>query len=183
MRTRAETVAVKDCPRVATPVPKLRSLVPVKVKAPFQFASLFAKMSADPEELSNVVRLPTVSSPAPRASAEPRLRVPAPIVTPPLPVFVPASVSVPAPVLRTGAPKLTLPVTFSEEVPVPSTDQVWLAAPPDVEATSGAEIVTAPALAATTMPPEVLEGATVNAPPVPEESRKVVVGVEVALMN
>ena len=66
---------------------------------------------------------------------------------------------------------------------MPSTDQVWLRAPPDVEVTIGAEIVTAPAFAATTMPPEVLTGATVNAPPVPEESRKEVVGVEVALMN
>ena len=185
VRTReaVETVAVKDCPRVATPVPKLRSWVPVKVKEPFQFVALFAKVSAATEELSRMVRAPTVSAPVPRASAEPSLSVPAPIVTPPLPVFVPESVSVPAPVLRTGAPKLTLPVTFSEEVPVPSTDQVWLRAPPDVEVTSGAEIVTAPAFAATTMPPEVLTGATVNAPPVPEESRKEVVGVEVALMN
>ena len=123
-RTLAETVAAKDCDRVAVPVPKLRSLVPVKVKAPFQFVALFAKVSAAPEELSKTDRAPAVSVPVPRASTEPRRTVPAPIVRPPLPVFVPESVSVPAPVLRTGAPKLTLPMTLSEEAPVPSTDQV-----------------------------------------------------------
>ena len=99
-------------------------------------------------------------------------------------MFVPESVRVPAPVLLMPAPIVMLPVTVSEEAPVPSIDQVWLAAPPVVEALMGAEIVTAPALAATTMPLEVLEGAIVNVPlPVPCESRKVVVAVEVALMN
>ena len=80
---------------------------------------------------------------------------------------------------------MTLPVTLSDEVPVPSTDQVWLAAVLDVEATSGAEMVTAPAFAATTIPPEVLTGAMVNTPlpMLPCSSKKVVVAVEVALMN
>ena len=45
-------------------------------------------------------------------------------------------------------------------------------------------MVTAPAFAVTTMPPEVLTGAMVKAPlPMPCSSKKVVVAVEVALMN
>ena len=179
----AETVAVRDCPREATPEPKFSEWVPVKVNEPPRVSGLsVVRVRAEPEELLNVVSAPTVNRPVPRAEGEARLRVPAASVMPPAPELAPESVNAPAPVLRTKASKVTSPETASEEVPVPSTDQVWEATIV-FAATRGAEIVTAPALAPTTMPPEVLAGAMVRVPEDPWEIRNEAVAGVVALVN
>ena len=121
--------------------------------------------------------------PAPRAVAEPICNAPAAKVSPPAPALEPVRARTPAPVLRTGAPKVTSPETSSDDVPVPSTAHVWLLAPAPVDRTSGAEMVTVPALGPTEMPPEVLDGARVSDPAVPAAISTDVVTDDVALMN
>ena len=124
--------------------------MPVKVKPEFQvwaLAPVFTR--AAPEVLFSVMPEPNTRGPVPKAEALPMLTEPRAMLRPPVPVPAPESVRVPAPALVTGAVKVTPPerVRLEPLAPVPSTVQAWT---PCVE--SGAEIVTAPALAWTSMP-------------------------------
>ena len=150
--------------RVTAPLPKDK-LLPETVKPCFQTIALeAASVTAAPATLLIVTPVPSWKRPLPTALAEPRLSVPSVKFRPPAPVLAPESVSVPAPILVIGPAKVTGPVRASEEpfVPVPTTFQVCAPA-----ATSGAEMVMAPASVLTAMPLAELPGVSVRVPAVP----------------
>ena len=164
VRLRDAALIVALSVRVTAPLPKDR-LLPLTVKPCFQVMALLpVRVTAAPETLLTVTALPSWKRPLPTALAEPRFRVPSVKFRPPEPVLAPESVSVPTPVLVIGPAKATGPVRASEEplAPVPTTLQVWAPA-----ATSGAEMVIAPALSLTAMPLAELPGVSVSVPEVP----------------
>ena len=91
------TVMVVLVPMDTVPVPRPRGLLPTKVKSPFQSCGLLlASVRAAPEVLFSEDAAASESEPVPKASGEFRFRVPALSETPPVKVFVPASVRTPA---------------------------------------------------------------------------------------
>ncbi len=97
----ALAVMVRVALMVTAPVPRLRSLVPVKVKLLFHAWTLFVEsVRLEPLVLSSVAAaLEIVRVPVPSADALLNLSVPPPLtVNPPLNVLVPAKVSAPVPV-------------------------------------------------------------------------------------
>jgi hypothetical protein len=97
-KTLPPTVNVNACPNVTEPVPKSKSLPPVKVIFPFHTCALFVvSTTADPNVLFNVAP-PTVNVPLPNAVALFTFNVdPDATVTPPvIPLLSPESVSDPA---------------------------------------------------------------------------------------
>ena len=156
----AVVVRVMLLPKVTAPVPRSRSLLPVKVKSPFQFWTLFGVRAIAPLGTLMVVPAPMVNTPLPRAVVLLMFKLPLERVNAPDPEFVPERVTTPVLVLLTEKLKAVSPLIVSE--PVGSTSHVWAA--PMV---SGAEIVALPPLASTRIPPEVLRGVSVSAPPVP----------------
>ena len=164
VKLRAPALMAALSVRVTAPLPKDR-LLPETVKPCFQIIALEeASVTAAPATLLSVMPEPSWKRPLPRALAEPRLSVPSVKFRPPEPVLAPESVSVPAPILVIGPAKVTGPVRASEEpfVPVPTTFQVCAPA-----ATSGAEMVIAPASVLTAMPLAELPGVSVRVPEVP----------------
>ena len=105
------TVTARLAPRVAVPVPRFRLFVPVKAKSAFQlWALLFERVIAPPLVLS-IVPPAMVKVPVPSAVALLMLSVPALSVVPPLKVFAPETVHIPAPdLIKDVAPPLS-PIT------------------------------------------------------------------------
>ena len=99
------TVTVRLALIVTAPVPRFRSLVPVKVKLPFQCCALLLLRVMAPPLVLSIVPPATVKVPVPGAAALLRLSVPPFSVRPPLKVFAPESVSTPVPAMV----KLRLP--------------------------------------------------------------------------
>ena len=164
VRSSAVALIVAFSVRLTAPLPNDR-LLPLTVKPCFQVIALAeARVIAVPATLLTVTALPSWKRPLPTALAEPRFRVPFVKFRPPEPVLAPESVRVPEPVLVIGPAKSTGPVRASEEplAPVPTTLQVCAPA-----ATSGAEMVIAPALSLTAMPLAELPGVSVSVPEVP----------------
>ena len=164
VRLRDAALIVALSVRVTAPLPKDR-LLPETVKPCFQTIALAeASVTAEPATLFTVIPVPSLKRPLPTALAEPRFSVPSVKLSPPAPVLVPESVSVPTPILVIGPEKVTGPVRASEEplAPVPTIFQVCAPA-----ATSGAEIVMAPALSLTAIPLAELPGVSVSVPEAP----------------
>ena len=105
MRLLDATVTVRLLLMVTAPVPRLRSLLPAKVKSPLQFCALLVESVMAPPLVLPIVPPEIVKAPLPRAEALLRLSCPAESVVPPLYVSEPPRASVPVPVfVRAIAP-------------------------------------------------------------------------------
>ena len=95
----ALTVNVRFAPKVTSPVPKFRSLVPLKTKSALHVcALLLLNVSAEPLVLSSdPPEIVNTEAAAPNALELLIFNVPAESVNPPLNVLVPESVSTPLP--------------------------------------------------------------------------------------
>ena len=108
-------------PRLTSPEPRSRLLLPAKANEPFQVISLFVvSVTGNPEALSITVPCPRVKRPVPRAVGELRFSLPSVITSPPEPELAPLSVNAPSPVFVTALLNSTGPDT-SNEAPVPET--------------------------------------------------------------
>ena len=92
------TVTVRLLLMVTAPVPRLRSLVPAKVKSAFQFCALFVESVIAAPLVLPIVPPEIVNTPVPRAAALLMLSCPAESVVPPVYVSEPPRASVPVPV-------------------------------------------------------------------------------------
>ena len=91
---------------MTAPVPRFRAFEPVKVKSPLHSCVLlFDSVSEPPDVLSIVVPPEIVNVPVPNAVALLMFSWPAPNVSPPVNVFAPDNVSVPAPVFVSENPE------------------------------------------------------------------------------
>ncbi len=107
----AVVVTVGDVVNVTAPVPRLRLLVPMKVKLEAHVCALLLLSVIGLPEVLSIVPPLIVNVPVPTAVALLMFSFPADSVIPPVNVFAPESVSVPAPALvkLKVAPEITPP--------------------------------------------------------------------------
>ena len=160
---------------VIAPAPRLRSLVPVKVKSPPNVLALVVDSEiAATVELLMVVPAPIVNMPdVPMAVALLIFKVPLESVIAPAPELVPVRVNVPALVLLTDALKTVL--ALMDNVNPDATSHVCEA--PTVR---GAAMNALLLPVSTRIPPDVLAGVRFSVPPVPGLTDTVVIPVGIA---